>query len=161
MNSEFRWCVRRVIFQMFFVFSQGCDVGCGNFTAFGGLVGQNYLMTAGQVEGSPDRCDRLNHGDQCRRSAYSAAMKNEHFGVEPTFLSIAKTSAVRLTALKVALVVGTVLCLINHLPDLMHGSFSGVNLMQMALTYTVPFCVSTYSSVKMIRRFVISPNPVA
>lgn len=86
-------------------------------------------------------------------------MKYDDFGANPTFLSIAKNSAVMLTALKVALVVGTILCVINHLPDFMHGSFTGVNLMQIVLTYTVPFCVSTYSSVKMIRRFVVGPNP--
>ena len=84
-------------------------------------------------------------------------MKND-FGENPTFLSIANKSEVRLTALKVALLVGTVLCVINHLPDLMEGNFTGVNMMQIVLTYLVPFCVSTYSSVKMIRRFVIAPH---
>jgi hypothetical protein len=58
------------------------------------------------------------------------------------------------TALKVASVVGTILCLINHAPAMVSQQFSGGNLLQMMLTYLVPYCVSTYSSVKMIRRFV-------
>jgi hypothetical protein len=57
------------------------------------------------------------------------------------------------TALKVAAVVGTILCLINHAPAMVSQQFSGGNLLQMMLTYLVPYCVSTYSSVKMIRRF--------
>jgi hypothetical protein len=81
-------------------------------------------------------------------------MKNQEFGEDPTFLSIALSAPVRRTATKVALVVGTVLCIINHVPDLMIDNFTLTNLMQIALTYSVPYCVSTYSSVKMIRRFI-------
>ena len=58
-----------------------------------------------------------------------------------------------LTALKIAAVVGTILCLINHAPAMVSQQFSGGNVVQMALTYLVPYCVSTYSSVKMIRRY--------
>ena len=83
-------------------------------------------------------------------------MNKQDFGSHPTFLSIASNAEVRSTAFKVAAVVGSVLCLINHLPDMMHGSFSLMNMAQIGLTYTVPFCVSTYSSVRMIRRFVLS-----
>ncbi len=84
-------------------------------------------------------------------------MKNQEFGEDPTFLSIALSAPVRRTAGKIALVVGTVLCIINHVPDMMSGAFSLTNLMQIALTYSVPYCVSTYSSVKMIRRFISKP----
>ena len=84
-------------------------------------------------------------------------MRNHEFGEDPTFLSIALSAPVRWTATKVALVVGTVLCIINHAPDLMNNTFTLTNLLQIALTYTVPYCVSSYSSVKMIRRFVHQP----
>ena len=58
-----------------------------------------------------------------------------------------------LTALKIAAVVGTILCLINQAPAMVSQQFSGGNVLQMLLTYLVPYCVSTYSSVKMIRRY--------
>jgi len=71
----------------------------------------------------------------------------------PTFFALAKRPEVVQTALKVALVVGTVLCLINHAPAMISHQFSAANLLQMVLTYLVPYCVSTYSSVKMIRKY--------
>ncbi len=47
-------------------------------------------------------------------------------------------------ALKVALVVGTILNLINHF-DLVFGSpFTRMTMIQMCLTYIVPYCVSTH-----------------
>lgn len=80
-------------------------------------------------------------------------MNEQEFGTCPTFLSIAFNGEVWSVALKVAAVVGTILCLINHLPDFVQGTFGMVNMVQIALTYSVPFCVSTYSSVRAIRRF--------
>ena len=81
-------------------------------------------------------------------------MENQEFGENPTFLSIALSPTVRLTAARIALLVGSVLCVINHAPDLMRGSFNSINLLQIMLTYAVPYCVSTFSSVKMIRKYV-------
>ena len=54
------------------------------------------------------------------------------------------------TALKVALVVGTMLALINHSPALFSLSLTKHNVVQILLTYLVPYGVSTYSSVKVI-----------
>jgi hypothetical protein len=56
-----------------------------------------------------------------------------------------------LTAIKVAIVVGTVLALINHGPALLALELSRQQIMQIALTYLVPYSVSTYSSVKMLQ----------
>lgn len=56
-----------------------------------------------------------------------------------------------LTAIKVALVVGTVLALINHGPALLALELSRQQILQIALTYLVPYGVSTYSSVKMLK----------
>ena len=58
---------------------------------------------------------------------------------------------VMLTAIKVALVVGTVLALINHGPALLALELSRQQILQIALTYLVPYCVSTYSSVKVLQ----------
>ena len=54
-----------------------------------------------------------------------------------------------LTATKVAIVVGTILALINHAPALLALELSRQQILQIALTYLVPYCVSTYSSVKV------------
>lgn len=67
-----------------------------------------------------------------------------------------------LTAIKVALVVGTVLALINHGPALLALELSRQQILQIALTYLVPYGVSTYSSVKMLQNQPIRPhNPQA
>ena len=67
-----------------------------------------------------------------------------------------------LTAIKVALVVGTVLALINHGPALLALELSRQQILQIALTYLVPYSVSTYSSVKMLKNQSVSPhNPQA
>lgn len=55
------------------------------------------------------------------------------------------------TALKVAIVVGTILALINHGPALLALELSRQQIVQIALTYLVPYGVSTYSSLKMLQ----------
>lgn len=72
---------------------------------------------------------------------------------DPSFLTLAKRPEVVQTALKIAVIVGTILCLINHAPAMVSDKFGAGNLLQMMLTYLVPYCVSTYSSVKMIRKY--------
>ena len=65
-----------------------------------------------------------------------------------------------LTALKVALFVGTVLALINHGPALLAMALSREQVLQIALTYVVPYGVSTYSSVKILQNQSARPrNP--
>ncbi len=49
-------------------------------------------------------------------------------------------------ALKVALIVGTVLALINHFDSIASGSLDAAVTFQILLTYTVPYSVSTFSS---------------
>ena len=50
-------------------------------------------------------------------------------------------------ALKVALVVGTVLNLINHYDVFLGAPVARVTLIQICLTYIVPYCVSTHGQV--------------
>ena len=50
-------------------------------------------------------------------------------------------------ALRVAVVVGTVLNLINHFDLLLGAPLSSTAVGQMALTYVVPYCVSTHGQV--------------
>ena len=56
------------------------------------------------------------------------------------------------TALLVALVIGTVLNLINSYDVFMEGHFTNRNILRIVLTYITPFCVSLYSSVKATRQ---------
>jgi hypothetical protein len=50
-------------------------------------------------------------------------------------------------ALRVALVIGTILNLINHYDLLLGVPLSGGTLIQVGLTYVVPYCVSTHGQV--------------
>lgn len=50
-------------------------------------------------------------------------------------------------ALKVALVVGTLLNLINHFDLLLGAPITRVTALQIGLTYMVPYCVSTHGQV--------------
>ncbi len=50
-------------------------------------------------------------------------------------------------ALRVSLIVGTVLNLINHFDVLLGAPLSATTGLQMALTYVVPYCVSTHGQV--------------
>jgi hypothetical protein len=50
-------------------------------------------------------------------------------------------------ALKVALVIGTVLNVINHFDLILGASATNTTFLQIALTYVVPYCVSTHGQV--------------
>jgi hypothetical protein len=56
------------------------------------------------------------------------------------------------TALLVALVVGSLLNLINSYNVFFGGSFTSENTMKIILTYITPFCVSLYSSVRATKQ---------
>ena len=68
------------------------------------------------------------------------------------YLEIALSIEVAVTALRLALVVGTILALINHGAEILQGTLTKGNIYQIALTYLVPYSVSTYSSVKAIQK---------
>jgi ABC-type multidrug transport system permease subunit len=56
------------------------------------------------------------------------------------------------TALLVAIIVGTVLNIINSYDVFLEAAFTGKNVMRITLTYITPFCVSLYSSVKATKQ---------
>lgn len=70
----------------------------------------------------------------------------------PGFLELALRGPVVITALKVALLVGSILAVINHGAAILAGELSSSRLWQIALTYLVPYCVSTYSAVRALQR---------
>ncbi|HSF44293.1 MAG TPA: nitrate/nitrite transporter NrtS [Thermoanaerobaculia bacterium] len=67
------------------------------------------------------------------------------------WLRIGLQASVRQRALRVALVVGSILLVINHGDAILHGNLTRDRLVRMALTFLVPYLVSTFSSVGAIR----------
>lgn len=70
------------------------------------------------------------------------------------FMRLALSGEVVKSAIKVALIVGTLLALINHGDSLLQMSLNAENIVQILLTYLVPYCVATYSSVKAIQAYI-------
>lgn len=68
---------------------------------------------------------------------------------------LARRRDIVLRAVRVALLVGTVLALINHGDKLIDGGMQTSDYLKILLTYLVPYCVSTYSSVQTVRFFKI------
>jgi len=54
-------------------------------------------------------------------------------------------------AIKVALVVGTVLGIINHYDAIFFGSITRTDLFQMVVTYLVPYTTATFGSAMQAR----------
>lgn len=67
------------------------------------------------------------------------------------WLQIALRHDIRMRAIKVALIVGTVLTAINQGDLLLAGQLSPGMLAKIVLTYCVPYCVSTYVGVEAVR----------
>ena len=63
------------------------------------------------------------------------------------FLKAAAETKTILTSTKVALVVGTVLALINYGDRIfIHQNMTRADWIKLAITYCVPFCVATYGA---------------
>ena len=71
---------------------------------------------------------------------------------EQGFLRIAFSRQVFPRALRVALIVGTILAFINHGDKLISFSLVSMDVLKVVLTYFVPYSVSTWSSVKAMRK---------
>jgi hypothetical protein len=68
------------------------------------------------------------------------------------WLSVATRRSVLLQALATAVVVGTILMAINHGDALLNGRLDAGLVLQIGLTYVVPFLVSAGSSATALRR---------
>ena len=55
-------------------------------------------------------------------------------------------------AFKMALIVGVVLAIINHRDHIFLGTMTVTNWIKILVTFCVPFCVSTISSVLAIKK---------
>ena len=67
------------------------------------------------------------------------------------WLAIALRRDIVQRSLKVGLIVGTILTLINYGDIFLGGAATAAMLWKIPLTYCVPFCVSTYASVEAAR----------
>ena len=69
-----------------------------------------------------------------------------------TFLALATRPDIMRTALKVSLLVGTVLVAINHGHAIAQGQIDLFRAIQIPLNYLVPYCVSTFSAVRAAQK---------
>ena len=67
-------------------------------------------------------------------------------------IEIVTRTDVLIRALKMASIVGIVLAIINHGDHILLGTMTATNWIKVLITFSVPFCVSTISSVLAIRR---------
>lgn len=63
------------------------------------------------------------------------------------FVALAVSRSVVTRSLRVALIVGTLLALINHHEKILSLSLSSTDLLKIMLTYLVPYAVSTWAAV--------------
>lgn len=68
-----------------------------------------------------------------------------------SLLWLARQPSVVKRAAKIAVIVGVILATINHGDAIVSGTLTGVGIAKILLTFCVPYCVSTYSSVVAIR----------
>jgi len=68
------------------------------------------------------------------------------------WLAIAFQESVYRRALKMTVVVGSILAFINHGDRLFSGDMTASEWIKIALTFLVPYCVSTFASVQAIRQ---------
>ena len=68
-----------------------------------------------------------------------------------SWLGLATSRSVVRRAAAVAVVVGTILVIINHGDAIARGDLTTGRWLRIVLTVIVPYCVSTYSSVSALR----------
>ncbi len=70
---------------------------------------------------------------------------------QTTFFGIARQRTVVRRAIRIACIVGLVLALLNHGDTIMASEAQPSTWLKVALTFLVPYSVSTYSSVMAVR----------
>ena len=68
-----------------------------------------------------------------------------------SWLRTARRPQIVRRSLRVAAVVGTILVAINYFDRFVAGGLTPFDGLKMALTYLVPYCVSTYAAVEAVR----------
>jgi hypothetical protein len=78
-------------------------------------------------------------------------MQRERGSEWTTWLAAARRPEIVLRSLRVAAVVGTLIAAINYSDRALAGKLVTADFLKMALTYLVPYCVSTYAAVETLR----------
>jgi hypothetical protein len=68
------------------------------------------------------------------------------------WLTLAMEPSVRKRALKVALLVGSILAVINHGDVVFSGATTATVWIKICMTFLVPYCVATFASVQALRQ---------
>lgn len=76
------------------------------------------------------------------------------------FFAIATKRSVVVRASRVSLVVGVVLAMINHGDRLFTSQVDVMTLIKIGLSFLVPYCVSTFSSVLAVREHMQMIDPI-
>ena len=66
------------------------------------------------------------------------------------YVRLAKSPSVIKRGIKYSLIVGTVLTCTNHGDRLLEGEVTGIRMLKIGLTYTVPYVVSSLSSIQAL-----------
>ena len=72
--------------------------------------------------------------------------------IHHSFLNLALRKSVIRRAIKISLIVGCILALINHGDRIIFQDMKPVDWLKILLTFCVPYCVSTVSSVLAIKQ---------
>lgn len=67
------------------------------------------------------------------------------------WIGLATRSDIVQRSLRLAALIGSVLVVINHGDRLVAGTVAGADWLKIALTYCVPYCVTTFASVSTLR----------
>ena len=68
------------------------------------------------------------------------------------WVSLAFEKGVVRSSLKTSILVGTILVAINYGDAILNGAIGSGELIKIAMTYAVPYCVSTFATVNTHRR---------
>lgn len=71
--------------------------------------------------------------------------------ITETWIQIAMRPEILRRSLRVAVLVGTILVLLNYTDRLLMGDITRIDIIKMMLTYLVPFSVSIHASVSAVR----------
>lgn len=74
------------------------------------------------------------------------------------WLSLATRGDIVQRSLRLAAVIGSVLVAINYADRLLAGTVAGTDWIKIALTYCVPYCVTTFASVTTLRAAAAAPR---
>ncbi len=76
-----------------------------------------------------------------------------------TFFAVVTEKGTVVTSARVALLVGSILALINYGDRIfLHGNMGPLDWVKLALTYCVPYCVATYGAARYATRHAGNKN---